>query len=453
MGSSSDKGERRPPGTVGNYRITRLLGEGGMGSVFLGVHPDIKSEVAIKVLHSHLVTDSDMVRRFIDEARAVNQVKHPGIVRIHDCAEQEGVGLYLVMELLEGRTLAEHVKENGPLEARIVVRIVRQVASVLAAVHREGIVHRDLKPGNIMLVADPDVTGGERAKVLDFGIAKLWEGTHKSKLETDPCMVMGSVGYMSPEQCLDFRDVDHRTDIYSLGVIAYELLCGRVPFQARTTVELAAQHRAARPEAPGERLSGVSPALDRVVMKALAVEPSQRYQSMVELGEALRAALEPGAAVEPARPQWLSPRSKLVLLVATICVVALDVVLLLTILRDDGPGRKAPAARERAVGQAPVRFSPDTLPAPDSGTVDLARPNSAPDLSRPDAPPPPDQAAEARAPDVTPPARVKRRRRRAWKKRRRRRRRPRGSRRPARGGKKRPGKQPGGDEGLPYDDL
>ena len=489
--------------TVGSYRLTRLLGEGGMGSVYLGVHPDIKSEVAIKILHSYFVTDAEMVRRFIDEARAVNQVKHPGIVRIHDCAEQQDVGLFLVMELLEGFNLAEFVTEHGPMEVKAAVRIVRQVATALEAVHQEGIVHRDLKSSNIMLVADPDVTGGERAKVLDFGIAKLWEGTSKSRLETDPGLVMGSVGYMSPEQCLDFRDVDHRTDIYSLGAIAYELLCGRTPFPARTTSELARQHQEAQPEAPGAHLSGVSPALDDVVMKALSVEPSERYQSMSAFSDALQVALDSGAGVRrgpPARwrqkhrssgretsstaeeispPAWLSRRNKTILLVATLSVVVVDVVLFLTILREPRPATVAPSAQWQGEVPLPALVRPDQIAVPDARIHHLAVPDSTGGQAATDLLPTPDLADSAPSVDTpsvaregNPPARLTSIRRKARRKKHRRRRRPARKRtrqrraKPARikeapgnlpgkpSAKPGPGKQPKrGEKVLPYDDL
>ena len=446
---TSNPGRELGPRNVGNYRITRLLGEGGMGSVYLGVHPDIKSEVAIKILHPHLVTDAEMVRRFIDEARAVNQVKHPGIVRIHDCAEQQGVGLYLVMEFLEGRDLAEYAREHGPLETQSVVRIIRQVASALASVHKEGIVHRDLKSSNIMLVSDPDVTGGERAKVLDFGIAKLWESTSKSRLETDPCLVMGSVGYMSPEQCLDFRTVDHRTDIYSLGAIAYELLCGRTPYPARTTSELARQHRAARSEGPSSRIPGVSPELDAVVMKALSVEPSRRYQSMNAFGDALQAAMtgsrgegdesDAGSKTtdEVRTPAWLSRRNKTILLVVALGVVVVDVVLFLAILRDPDRTRMAPAERP-AVTARPVA---DPRTEPDSG---LARDTMIHDLTGETRPP--DRLKRRTSASSARGSRRRRRARRSWRKRRRRR-----ATTPAGSTKKRAPVK--GKKVLPYDDL
>ncbi len=208
--------------TVGNYRVLRCLGKGGVGAVYLGEHPGIQSRVAIKVLLPGMVTKPDVVSRFLDEAKAANRVGHAGIVRIHDCDQKEGIGVYLVMEFLERRPL-DRVLTDGysfsPVEA---AQVILQTASAIAASHAVGIVHRDLKPANLYLVPDPDMPAGVRVKVLDFGIAKLLTDQEgRESAQTSTGMIIGTPLYMSPEQCLDSKGVDARTDIYALGVIAY----------------------------------------------------------------------------------------------------------------------------------------------------------------------------------------------------------------------------------------
>jgi len=272
---------------LGNYRILELLGEGGMGAVYLAQNPLIESKVAIKVLHASWVTNSDMVRRFIDEARAVNRVEHPGTVRIHDFSEQEDGGLYLVMEYLEGQTLREEMRQRGVMEPKTVVEIVAQAGAVLDAVHKKGIVHRDLKPENIYRVKDDAIPSGLRVKVLDFGIAKLTEDVGGFGQKTETGLVFGSPQYMSNEQCCDTKNVDLRTDIYSLGAITYELLCNRTPFRADSLGALVKMQVEGAPLPPSTVNNSVPPQMDAVVLKALALNPDQRYQSVLDFCAAL----------------------------------------------------------------------------------------------------------------------------------------------------------------------
>ena len=275
--------------TVGNYRIVELLGEGGMGAVYLGERPEIESRVAIKVLHQKFVEDADMVRRFFDEARAVNRVRHPGLVQIHDYDRQDGVGVYLVMEYLRGRTLRDEIRELGPLPHDRAVRLLLQVASALAAVHEKGIIHRDLKPANIQLVTDPAVAGGERVKLLDFGIAKL-RGDGEPGTTTRSGLSFGTPLYMAPEQCKNTKGVDHRADIYAVGAITYEMLCGRPPYLADSMYELAKQHLTCPLVHPCELTSSVPRKLGDVVLKALATDPDRRYQTTEALAGAAQSA-------------------------------------------------------------------------------------------------------------------------------------------------------------------
>ena len=276
---------------VRGFRVEELLGQGGMGNVYLGRHETIGSKVAIKVLHPEYVSDSNMERRFLDEARAVNKVEHPGLVKISDCGQEDGVGVFLVMELLNGRTLRDKLKQDGPLPPPEVVRVVGHVASALEAVHRVGIIHRDLKPENLMLIRDPYVPNRERVKILDFGIAKLLEDGVRIGEATETGHIFGSPLYMSPEQCADTKSADHRTDIYALGVIAYELVCGSTPFVADSIYDLVRKHLTTQPPLPTSRSHQVPEAMGRVILKALAMEPEDRFQNVATFGAALEASL------------------------------------------------------------------------------------------------------------------------------------------------------------------
>ena len=278
--------------TVGNYRIIKCLGKGGMGAVYHAEHPEIESKVAIKVLLPRFVSSPDIVKRFFDEARAVNRIGHPGIVRIHDCNEQEGVGVFLVMEILEGQTVAERFEAQGKFSIDVVVRLMQQVASALDASHKTGIVHRDLKPANIFIVPDPDIPGGERVKILDFGIAKLLEDQGAIGSGTETGAVIGSPLYMSPEQCIDSKNVDHRTDIYSLGAIAYRLLSGEFPYEADTLGKLIIKQYKEKPKPISNLVPDLPSDLEWVIDQTLEVDREDRFQSMMEVREAVQEAME-----------------------------------------------------------------------------------------------------------------------------------------------------------------
>ena len=278
--------------TVGNYRIIKCLGKGGMGAVYHAEHPEIESKVAIKVLLPRFVSAPDIVKRFFDEARSVNRIGHPGIVRIHDCNEHEGVGVYLVMEMLEGETVAERYESRGKFSIDVVVRLLQQVASALDASHKAGIVHRDLKPPNIFIVPDPDIPGGERVKILDFGIAKLVEDHGTIGGDTETGAIIGSPLYMSPEQCIDSKSVDHRTDIYSLGAIAYRMLSGEYPYEADTLGKLIIKHYKEKPRPISSLVPDIPEDLEWVIDQALEVDREDRFQSMMELREAVQEAME-----------------------------------------------------------------------------------------------------------------------------------------------------------------
>ena len=287
-------------GTIlGSYTLTRVLGVGGMGAVYLGEHPEIESKVAIKLLLPEFVQHEEVVKLFLDEARAVNRIGHPGIIRIHDSARHEKLGVFLVMEYLEGETLYQLHHRSGPLEPALVCRLLQQAASALEASHQVGIVHRDLKPANLFLVADPEVPGGMRVKVLDFGIAKLVEGRDPMSGATETGAFLGSPMFMSPEQCLDSKEVDHRTDIYALGAIGYHVLSGRYPYEAPSIGRLILMHQNEKPPPLRELNQQVPEPVQVVLDRALETERERRYQSMAELREALLGVLGQSTGPHP----------------------------------------------------------------------------------------------------------------------------------------------------------
>ncbi len=232
-----------PPTTIGPYRIVRQLGEGGMGVVYEAVNDTIERRVAIKVLHAEYAKDKETASRFFDEARAVNRIEHPSLVQVSDYGRTEDDTAYLVMEFLRGESLAQRLDKTHAAGKRLglseVIRIAWQTADALRAAHEKSIVHRDMKPDNLMLVRDPIAPGGERVKILDFGIAKLLKSGTK---RTATSAVMGTPLYMSPEQCRGAGEVDERSDVYSLGVVLYEMLAGRCPFDAAGGGEVLGMH-------------------------------------------------------------------------------------------------------------------------------------------------------------------------------------------------------------------
>jgi tRNA A-37 threonylcarbamoyl transferase component Bud32 len=273
---------------VGSYRILSVLGEGGMGSVYLGEHVTIGRRAAIKLLRKEVASHPEVVQRFFNEARAANLVAHPSIVAVYDHGQSAEAGAFLVMELLEGESLGSRLR-RGVLEPAELAFLVERVASPLAAAHARGIVHRDLKPDNIFLVPDPDHPGEERVKILDFGIAKLNEpGT--SGVRTQTGTLLGTPFYMSPEQCHGAKAVDHRTDVYALGVIAFEALVGRVPFLGDGFGVVLAAHLNEAPPAPRALRPELPEALERAILRALAKAPADRQRSVDELAREVRAA-------------------------------------------------------------------------------------------------------------------------------------------------------------------
>jgi serine/threonine protein kinase len=279
---------------LGGYRVIEQLGTGGMGVVYVGQHELIGKRAAVKVLLPELSRDAAVVRRFFNEARAATQVRHPGIVEVFDFGHAADGSAYIVMELLHGETLSARVRRQGRVPLTTSIRLVQQIAGALGAAHTAGIVHRDLKPENVFIVRDPDVTGGERAKVLDFGIAKLAGDMSAEELKTRTGAVIGTPRYMAPEQCRGAREVDHRADLYALGCIFYELLCGRPPFLEKGIGDLFAAHMFMPPQPPSTFEPSVPPALDAVILNLLAKAPEQRFPSAAVFLQALEQAIMTG---------------------------------------------------------------------------------------------------------------------------------------------------------------
>ena len=293
---------------ISNYSITSLIGEGGMGAVYLGEHEMIGRKVAIKLLKRQLADDEQLIARFFNEARALSAIHHPGMVEVMDVGRMPDGVPYLVMELLAGEALARRL-ERGRLPIEQALDVGGQLTSVLAAAHARGIIHRDLKPDNVFLC--PDAAGRERVKVLDFGIAKLRSDVPQANVQTRTGAIMGTPAYMSPEQCRGVsRQIDHRTDIYSLGVILYQMVIGRLPFASEGIGELIVMHLRDPPPLPSSILPGVPRDLEELLLRALAKDPEARFQRMDDLGAAL-------ARIASGRPATLDPGAERLVLGAT----------------------------------------------------------------------------------------------------------------------------------------
>ncbi len=269
----------------GKYRIDAVIGIGGMATVYRATRLRIGDAVAMKILHGELLREPKFAERFEREAQAAARLKHPNVVAVYDFGVSEDGVIYLVMELVEGRNLHDAIKTEAPMPIGSAAAIVRQICAALAEAHRHDIVHRDIKPANIVVDDSPD---GVRVKVLDFGIASLRGGTMMTFTQTGT--VMGTPAYMSPEQCLG-EDLDGRSDVYSLGVVLFEMLCGVVPFNSPTATAVVMQH--VQQEPPPLRVLNISvPApVERVVLRALAKRREDRPQSARALADELGAAV------------------------------------------------------------------------------------------------------------------------------------------------------------------
>ena len=297
---------------VAGYRILSLIGAGGMGEVFVAEHLRIERRVAIKLLRAEMSSRSDMVARFFAEARATSSIRHPGIVEVLDCDVQPSGRAYIVMELLEGKSLLARMNHDRMFgtDERVALSLTGEIASALEAAHRKHIVHRDLKPDNVFLVEDARAVHGFVVKILDFGIAKLLstEGEgHAGIARTRTGALLGTPIYMSPEQCRGAAAVDWRADIYAMGCILFEMLAGRPPFIYEGFGELIAAHISEPPPSLLELRPRITPAVAAFVARLLEKDPARRPQSMEAAGKQIAELLAQAIATGEMRARETEP--------------------------------------------------------------------------------------------------------------------------------------------------
>src|SRR5262249_44901704 len=276
-------------GTVldGRYRLDSLIGEGGMGDVYRATHVRLDTEFAVKLLKPEFVANQTAIKRFGLEAKAAGRIHHPNAIRVTDFGVTPERIVYLVMELVNGDSLRRLMREEGKLDYIRTVNIVRQICGAVEVAHRSGVIHRDLKPDNIII---EHVHNTERVKVLDFGIAKLKE-TKPSGFLTQAGTIIGTPQYMSPEQCQS-KELDPSSDIYSIGIILYEMLAGEVPFDGGSTLEVVFMQLHDSPRHIRELAPNVPDSLAEVVMRTLQKEPGRRQSSAMQLSDELKQAVE-----------------------------------------------------------------------------------------------------------------------------------------------------------------
>jgi len=263
--------------SIGQYRVLAKLGQGGMGAVYSAEHAVLGKQVALKVLLPEMSQKGDNLQRFFNEAKAASRVAHPGIRDVYDMGETEDGSAYIVMQLLHGESLGKRLK-RGPLAIEIAIALARQIAGGLHAAHQAGIVHRDMKPDNIFLVRDPDIAIGERAKILDFGIAKLRDTTGASFTNTD--LIMGTPTFMAPEQCRGVRDVGPQADLYALGCVLFAMVTGRPPFREELIGDILAAHMLRPPPRLRSLVPSAPEGLEEIVDRMLAKHPQDRQPSL-----------------------------------------------------------------------------------------------------------------------------------------------------------------------------
>jgi serine/threonine protein kinase len=282
----------------GKYRIDSRISQGGMGTVYRATHVLMDHVCAVKVLHDSMMTDPSAIPRFQREAKAAARIRHQNAISVMDFGITSDKIVYLVMEYFEGQSLREVLEREGPLSLERTAYVIEHACTALQVAHDLGIVHRDIKPDNIMVRTTP--TGVEEVKVLDFGIAKLKDMSGGTEKLTNAGMVIGTPNYLSPEQCRA-AELDARSDIYSLGIVSYELLSGSCPFSAPTPLAVAMMHTTEAPPPLGEKVAGLPKAVEDVVLKALSKKAKDRPQTAIEFAEMFTAAaygieLPPAAA-------------------------------------------------------------------------------------------------------------------------------------------------------------
>ncbi|HSS03130.1 MAG TPA: serine/threonine-protein kinase, partial [Kofleriaceae bacterium] len=288
---------------AGRYRMLAKLGEGGMGAVFRAEQISLKRTVAVKLLRSEVLGNQLLLRRFSAEAEAVAKLNHPNTVNIYDFGQDSDGTLFIAMEFIEGRSLRSVIQAEAPLPPRRALQVALQVAASLSDAHAHAIVHRDLKPDNVML----QDRGRERdvARVLDFGIAKLRDDNRATQMQmTQQGDMLGTPQYMAPEQ-IRAEPIDGRTDVYALGCMLYEMVTGRLPYEATTVLALLSKHLIEQPVPPSQRRPelGLPPALDALILSAMAKDPRARPPTMDAYSEQI-AALLPMLPADPRGAAW-----------------------------------------------------------------------------------------------------------------------------------------------------
>ncbi len=287
-------------GTVlsGRYEVTQKIGQGGMGAVYEAKHSLIGKRVAVKVLLDKHAQNDQVIARLKQEARLASSIGHENIIDITDFGTTETGRTFVVMEFLEGESLGACIAREGRLDSLRTLHLAKQVAGALAAAHDKGIVHRDIKPENIFLVDRDDV---DFVKVVDFGISKSMSAQEEDLRLTQTGMVLGTPLYMSPEQARGDDDLDHRIDIYALGVLLYESLTGEVPFQGKNYLSILTQVTSATPKMPSELTPDIDRDLESIILKAMARDRDERYQTMHEFAADLEALDDPFAKTTGSR--------------------------------------------------------------------------------------------------------------------------------------------------------
>jgi eukaryotic-like serine/threonine-protein kinase len=295
LGGSTPSGQGKTNGTDpligrvlgGRYRLVERLGQGGMGTVYRALHTLMDKRVAVKILRAELSSDSEAVARFHREARSASRLDHDHCIRVTDFGQSDDGQLFLVMELLDGESLG-NVTRKGRVPPSRAAAIGAAIAEALAHAHEQGIIHRDLKPDNVFLARRGRAKGRELVKVLDFGLAKLASDSALGPSITRDGTVFGTPEYMAPEQA-EGEKLDGRTDVYALGIILYQLLCGDVPFRASSFVALLTKQVSDKPEPPSLKCpeAGIPHGLEEIVLRCLAKKPKDRYETAQELADAL----------------------------------------------------------------------------------------------------------------------------------------------------------------------
>lgn len=378
----------------GRYRIERVLGAGGMATVYLARHTEIGARLAIKVLHRSLAENTSAAEHFLNEARGVSRIQHPHVVAVSDYGKLDDGVPYMVMEYLNGEDLESILTRDGPLPWSRVRTIARQICEALGAAHLQGVVHRDVKPQNCL--RQEHAQFGDFIKVLDFGIAQVGEDAQlsSSRWARTPRSIVGTPEYMAPEVGAG-GEVDHRADVYSLGVTLFSLLTGRLPFESKDAWEQIEQHQTVDPPAPSAVAPPevlIDPRVDALVLRAMAKKPSDRYPSMASFAEAIDAIPAQPIAVtlstaplSPSDPEMLaarqSARHRRNLVVVGAVSLATTVTALALVIRFGGPTIDEPEPPAIAPAAAVLDPTPTRDPEPPAADAvrDLDAPGLAPD--------------------------------------------------------------------------